>query len=103
MNPYFFLQGYFEPFFFLRLLALAGWDPRLAIAYWESRLKDVPERVRQEAAGGPIPGVMPGSMWDGEASHPVHGIRVKKMRKEIDRWEREKRRVLKYRKVSSST
>lgn len=87
--------------FYRRLLALAGWDARNAIDFWESRINaPVSQEMRRQAVQTQLPGVLPGALWvsqDGgvhSSSHPVDELRVQKLREEIHRWEVEKERAL---------
>ncbi|KAF8501879.1 hypothetical protein BU17DRAFT_78408 [Hysterangium stoloniferum] len=85
----------------IRLLALAGWDPRAAVRFWESKVSvPLTEEMRKQAVQTQLPGVLPGALWvsqDGgvhSSSHPVDAVRVEKMREELERWHTEKRRYL---------
>jgi len=83
----------------VRLMSLAGFDPRRAIDFWEDRLNDTwaldADAVRHS-------GAMPtASFWSPHApanekgqrvpsSHPLGSERVRRLRRELDRWERER-------------
>lgn len=97
----------------VRLMSLAGFDPRRAIDFWEGRLDDMwaldADAVRHS-------GAMPtASFWsphapanaDGEhspGSHPLGSERVRRLRQELDRWdvEREKFRLQRARQIEES-
>ncbi|KIJ52483.1 hypothetical protein M422DRAFT_26070 [Sphaerobolus stellatus SS14] len=75
----------------IRLLALAGWDARSAIEYWENRIHNaINDENRSPGTKAPLPGVLPGALWDGDISHPVYEMRVRRMKGEIERWQKEK-------------
>jgi hypothetical protein len=84
-----------------RLLALAGWDARNAVDFWESRVNaPLSQEMRQHAVQTQLPGVLPGALWvsqDGgvhSSSHPVDELRVRKLREELERWEAERKVAL---------
>ncbi|KAI0064769.1 hypothetical protein BV25DRAFT_1898392 [Artomyces pyxidatus] len=77
-----------------RLLAHAGFDPRRAIEFWENRA-DTPTTAE----------CSPGTAFSQEerkkyalkimgAGHPINEVRVEKLREELQRWQRERERVL---------
>ncbi|KAI6039872.1 hypothetical protein EDC04DRAFT_2682074 [Pisolithus marmoratus] len=83
-----------------RLLAHAGFDARRAVAFWESRQNsmgatDCSSVARSDSpdAGWTLAHRIVG------ASHPVHGVRVERLKDELVRWELEKRVALKQRQV----
>jgi len=75
-------------------LALAGWDARSAVEYWENRINAAADDARASGTKMPLPGVLPGALWDGDNSHPVYEQRVKKMKEELERWQRERIKAL---------
>jgi hypothetical protein len=86
------------------LLALAGWDARAAVDFWESRMNaPVSQEMRQQAIQTQLPGVLPGALWvsqDGgvhSSSHPVGKVRVEELKAELERWAVEKERALRKR------
>jgi Zn-dependent protease with chaperone function len=86
----------------VRLMSLAGFDPRRAIDFWEDRLNDMwaldADAVRHS-------GAMPtGSFWSPHAptsekgervhsSHPLGSERVRRLRRELDRWDKEREKL----------
>ncbi|KAJ2985432.1 hypothetical protein NUW54_g10154 [Trametes sanguinea] len=75
-----------------RILAHAGFDPRHALRFWENR-HDTPETAecspgRAEEAAAPQWQLTRRLMGD---THPVHQVRVQKLKAELDRWEEERR------------
>lgn len=75
-----------------RLLAHAGFDARKAVAFWESR-EDAPKSTRCSSAkrsDAPPESWNPARQIMG-ASHPVHQVRIEKLKSELVRWELEKR------------
>lgn len=75
-----------------RLLAHAGFDARKAVEFWESR-QDAPTAARCSSAqcsdahpdtSNPARRIM-------SASHPVHEVRIERLKSELVRWELEKR------------
>ncbi|KAG8991871.1 hypothetical protein FRB94_012206 [Tulasnella sp. JGI-2019a] len=73
-----------------RLLALAGFDPRLAVSFWEERLKS-------KAAEDPSTeehGRLHRTFWDRHGTHPVWEERIICLKKELESWEVERKRVL---------
>lgn len=88
----------------VRLMSLAGFDPRRAISFWEDRLNDTwaldADAIRHS-------GAMPtASFWSPHApavnaangermpnSHPLGSERVRRLRKELDRWDEEKEKL----------
>ncbi|GJJ08204.1 hypothetical protein Clacol_002412 [Clathrus columnatus] len=79
----------------MRLLALAGWDPRAAVDFWETKLNSAAKDPNQT----PVPGVLPGALWvsedrDERSSHPIGEVRIRELRKELRKWQLEKERIL---------
>ena len=75
-----------------RLLAHAGFDARKAVAFWESR-EDAPKSAKCSSAkrsDAPLDSWNPARPIMG-ASHPVHEVRIEKLKSELVRWELEKR------------
>ncbi|CAE6504532.1 unnamed protein product [Rhizoctonia solani] len=83
-----------------RILASAGFDPRCAVEFWEGRQLSPPtasDPVDTDPSlrvVTPLPSV-PGTFWTsrssaGDDSHPIDQARVRKLKKELKRWEREK-------------
>ncbi|CCM01381.1 uncharacterized protein FIBRA_03431 [Fibroporia radiculosa] len=76
-----------------RLLAHAGFDPRHAVRFWESRhetadMSECSTATHEES----LP-----RRWTG-SGHPVNKIRVQKLKEELDRWEVAKQKALAERK-----
>ncbi|CAE6406856.1 unnamed protein product [Rhizoctonia solani] len=87
-----------------RILASAGFDPRCAVEFWEGRQTSPPTTSDSPQIDTdpslrvvtPLPSV-PGTFWTsrssaagGDDSHPLDQARVRKLKKELKRWEREK-------------
>lgn len=75
-----------------RLLAHAGFDARKAVAFWESR-EDAPKSAHCSSAkrsDGHSDSWNPAHQIMG-TSHPVHEVRIEKLKSELVRWELEKR------------
>ncbi|KAI0049805.1 hypothetical protein FA95DRAFT_1677283 [Auriscalpium vulgare] len=78
-----------------RLLAYAGFDPRLAMAFWEHRAM-VPSTaectpgsaIKQEKDKSTVAMKIMGS------GHPINEVRIEKLRDELARWRRERDRVV---------
>lgn len=90
----------------IRLMSLAGFDPHRAISFWEDRLNDTwaldADAVRHS-------GAMPtASFWSPHApatdaiaangervpsSHPLGSERVRRLRKELERWDEEREKL----------
>ncbi len=76
-----------------RLLAHAGFDPREAVRFWESRSHGAqtaecsPARAEAAAAHEPGTAAKMARKIMGE-THPVHELRIEKLRSELERWER---------------
>jgi len=77
-----------------RLLAHAGFDPRQAIRFWESRQETPQTADCSPAHAGDFfaHDESPPHRWMGD-SHPMHKVRVQKLKEELDRWEDERRRA----------
>ncbi|KAL6307455.1 peptidase family M48-domain-containing protein, partial [Sparassis latifolia] len=83
-----------------RLLAHAGFDPRHAVRFWEDR-QETPKNAECSPAmaerwympDDPVDPVIP-RHWRG-ATHPIHTVRVQRLKQELARWEkaREKARA----------
>lgn len=76
-----------------RILAHAGFDPREAARFWEAR-HDTPKTAecspaRAEADAVEAQGLSLPRRWMGE-THPVHEVRVTKLKAELERWEAER-------------
>ncbi|KAI8980094.1 peptidase family M48-domain-containing protein [Trametes punicea] len=73
-----------------RILAHAGFDPRVAARFWEDR-QDTPQTA--ECSPGLAAEVAAheslSRKWMGE-THPVQQVRVAKLRAELERWEKER-------------
>lgn len=73
-----------------RLLAHAGFDARKAIEFWEGR-EDTPKSATcSSAKRSDAPPASPSRPIMG-TSHPVHEVRIEKLKSELVRWELEKR------------
>ncbi|KAG8736278.1 hypothetical protein FRC11_002737, partial [Ceratobasidium sp. 423] len=86
-----------------RILASAGFDPRCAVEFWEGRQLSPPTSSDQPIDTDPslrvvtpLPSV-PGTFWTSRSSaagsddsHPLDQARVRKLKKELKRWEKEK-------------
>ncbi|KAG8873406.1 putative cell survival pathways protein [Tulasnella sp. 331] len=73
-----------------RLLALAGFDPRKAVSFWE-------ERLRSKALADPGPedhGGLHRNFWDRHGSHPEWEDRVISLKKELASWDVARTRAL---------
>jgi Zn-dependent protease with chaperone function len=86
----------------VRLMSLAGFDPRRAIDFWEDRLNDTwaldADAIRHS-------GAMPtASFWSPHppasekrerihSSHPLGSERVRRLRRELDRWDEEREKL----------
>lgn len=75
-----------------RLLAHAGFDARKAVEFWESR-EDTPKSAKCSSANhsDTSPATWNPSRRIMGTSHPVHEVRIKKLKSELVRWELEKR------------
>jgi hypothetical protein len=74
-----------------RLLAHAGFDARKAVEFWEGR-QDVPKSARcSSASTDASPDTWNPARRIMGASHPVHEVRIEKLKSELVRWELEKR------------
>ena len=77
-----------------RLLAHAGFDPRDAVRFWEGR-RDTPQNAECSPARASEPRPSPDSATAmarrmlGE-THPVHELRVEKLKSELERWEQKR-------------
>ncbi|EIW57450.1 uncharacterized protein TRAVEDRAFT_37917 [Trametes versicolor FP-101664 SS1] len=76
-----------------RILAHAGFDPREAARFWEAR-HETPKTAecspaRAEADAVEAQGLSLPRRWMGE-THPVHEVRVTKLKAELERWEAER-------------
>ncbi|KAI0714330.1 peptidase family M48-domain-containing protein [Cerioporus squamosus] len=76
----------------IRLLAHAGFDPRQAVRFWEHRA-DTPQtaecspaRAGEQAEHDASPAVTMARRMVGD-THPVHEVRVSKLKEELNRWE----------------
>lgn len=83
----------------LRILAHAGFDPRLAVAFWENRedarkVAECSSAVQSESGWKLARRIM-------GATHPVHGVRIEKLKSELLRWELERRAALHMKKVGN--
>lgn len=75
-----------------RLLAHAGFDARKAVEFWERR-EDTPKSAKcssAQCADAPAADWNPSRRIMG-TSHPVHEVRIEKLKSELVRWELEKR------------
>ncbi|OSD06464.1 hypothetical protein PYCCODRAFT_1360626 [Trametes coccinea BRFM310] len=77
-----------------RILAHAGFDPRHALRFWENR-HETPETAecspgRAEEATAPRWELTRRLMGEMGETHPVHQVRVQKLKAELDRWEDER-------------
>ena len=75
-----------------RLLAHAGFDARKAVEFWERR-QDAPKSARCSSANCSD---APPDTWNPSrrimgASHPVHEVRIERLKSELVRWELERR------------
>ncbi|RPD59975.1 hypothetical protein L226DRAFT_534917 [Lentinus tigrinus ALCF2SS1-7] len=77
----------------IRLLAHAGFDPRQAVRFWEHR-GDTPQTAECSPARAEVEvehetngAVAMARRLVGE-THPVHEVRVAKLKEELDRWEK---------------
>lgn len=75
-----------------RLLAHAGFDARKAVEFWESR-QNTPKSAKCSSAKRSD---APPETWNPArrimgASHPVHEVRIERLKSELVRWELEKR------------
>lgn len=84
-----------------RLLALAGWDARAAVDFWDSRGNTpLSQEMRPQATEKQLPGVWSGARWVLQdagvrnSSHPMDKLRVKRLKMELERWEVERKRGL---------
>lgn len=81
-----------------RLLAHAGFDPRHAVRFWETRSESAPNGECAHAPKeevderGPIRKLLP-HRWTGSSYHPLNIERVRKLKKELKRWEAARRRA----------
>lgn len=79
-----------------RLLAHAGFDPREAVRFWESRSRCAqtaecsPARAEAAAAYEASTAAMVARKIMGE-THPVHELRIEKLKSELERWEQMRR------------
>ncbi|KAI0671623.1 peptidase family M48-domain-containing protein [Trametes maxima] len=71
-----------------RILAHAGFDPREAARFWEDR-QDTPQTAECSPRRAAEEGEAVKHNWIGE-THPVHQVRVEKLRAELVRWETER-------------
>lgn len=85
-----------------RILAYAGFDPRIAVEFWESRLgpADHAHDKKPKHTGG-------GHFWRGGSSkkrdtHPVREERIQRLKAELARWEAEWRPRLTLKNLSPS-
>ncbi|PFH53000.1 hypothetical protein AMATHDRAFT_138652 [Amanita thiersii Skay4041] len=82
-----------------RLLAHAGFDAREAVRFWEARSDDLgecstPGSPTKDTSGGVRSNLARSIMG---ASHPVHEIRIEKLKEELERWESERRAEIAHR------
>lgn len=73
------------------MLAHAGFDARDAVKFWESRSGAEVECARHETEGSD--GMQVARRIMGE-THPVTELRVKSLKKELERWENVKQKFL---------
>ncbi|KAI1797232.1 peptidase family M48-domain-containing protein [Ganoderma leucocontextum] len=80
----------------IRLLAHAGFDPREAVRFWESRSHNAqtaecsPTRAEAAVVEEPSTAARMARRIMGE-THPVHELRVDKLKSELERWEQMRR------------
>ncbi|OBZ72195.1 Survival factor 1 [Grifola frondosa] len=75
-----------------RLLAHAGFDPRHSVRFWEER-QDTPQNAECSPARAEAELSAAESLqhrWIG-STHPVHTVRVDRLKLELERWEDERR------------
>lgn len=81
-----------------RLLAYARFDARQAVAFWESRQNSAKPGDCSSVSSSESPDAnRPLARRIMGASHPVNSVRVEKLKKELVRWELEKRVALRKR------
>ena len=79
-----------------RLLAHAGFDPREAVRFWEDRSHNAqtaecsPQRAEAFVAQEASSATTIARRIMGE-THPVHELRVEKLKSELERWEQMRR------------
>ncbi|KAF8588281.1 hypothetical protein K439DRAFT_1652024 [Ramaria rubella] len=79
----------------IRLLALAGWDARAAVDFWQSKLNaSADSDDQQESLQAQLPGTLPNAFdraskngGSKKSSHPLEEMRIKRLKKELERWE----------------
>lgn len=92
----------------VRLMSLAGFDPKSALSFWEGRLDDngaLDADLLGDCAYNKGPEGMAGSYWSPHSgsvtgssagpSHPLGAERVRRLRDELGRWEMEREKVRK--------